>query len=106
MRIAVITDAHANLPALEAALRAIDRLGVDAIYHGGDAVAIGPHPAECVDLLAARGVACVLGNHDEWYAVGMPEPRPAWMSLGEEVHQRWTHSVLGEERRATVASWP
>jgi len=106
MRIAVITDAHANLPALEAALRAIDRLGVDAIYHAGDAVAIGPHPAECVDLLDARGVACVLGNHDEWYALGMPEPRPPWMSVGEEVHQRWTHAVLGEARRATVAAWP
>ena len=41
-RIAVFTDVHANLPALDAALAEIDRLGVDATYHTGDAIGIGP----------------------------------------------------------------
>ncbi|HEX2087775.1 MAG TPA: metallophosphoesterase family protein, partial [Solirubrobacteraceae bacterium] len=43
-RVAVITDVHANLPALQAALRAIDASGVDALYCGGDLVGYGPHP--------------------------------------------------------------
>ena len=47
MRIAVITDVHANLPALEAAVGAIHACGCDAIVHTGDAIAIGPYPAEC-----------------------------------------------------------
>jgi predicted phosphodiesterase len=40
-RVAVITDIHANLPALEAALAEIERLGVDAVYCGGDLVGYG-----------------------------------------------------------------
>lgn len=53
MKIAVFTGVHANLPALEAALTAIDQPGCDCIVHTGDAIAIGPHPAECLDKLLA-----------------------------------------------------
>lgn len=45
-RIVIITDVHANLPALEAALAAIRADGATAIYHIGDAIGIGPFPAE------------------------------------------------------------
>lgn len=41
-RVAVLTDAQANLPAVRAALDAVHRLGVDAVYHTGNAVGIGP----------------------------------------------------------------
>jgi len=51
MKIVVITDTHANLPALEALLKAVRTEGYDAIFHTGDAIAIGPYPAECLDLL-------------------------------------------------------
>jgi predicted phosphodiesterase len=51
MRIVVMTDSHANLPALQAALKDIRGNGYDVIVHTGDAVAIGPYPAECLDLL-------------------------------------------------------
>jgi putative phosphoesterase len=44
--VAVITDIHANLPALEAALARIDELGIERIYCGGDLVGYGPHPNE------------------------------------------------------------
>jgi predicted phosphodiesterase len=42
MRIVVITDLHANLPALQALLQAIRTHDYDALYHTGDAIAIGP----------------------------------------------------------------
>ena len=45
MRIAVMTDSHANLPALRTALKAIRKEGCDAVFHTGDAIAIGPYPA-------------------------------------------------------------
>ena len=51
MRIAVITDAHANLPALKAALESIRAEGYDALFHTGNAITIGPYPAECLELL-------------------------------------------------------
>jgi predicted phosphodiesterase len=107
MRLAVITDAHGNLPALQAALAAVDRFGVDLLVHTGDAIGIGPYPRECVELLAARpATSCLMGNHDAWYAFGLPQPRPAWMGVGEWEHQQWTHAALGEALRPTVAAWP
>ena len=50
MRVAVITDIHANLPALEAVLGAIESIGVDALYCGGDLVGYGPQPNEVCAL--------------------------------------------------------
>ena len=107
IRIAVLTDAHANLPALRAALGAIHRLGVDAIYHTGDAIGIGPYPAETLDLLLATPqVHLVMGNHDQWFAQGLPDSRPEWMSAGEVAHQQWVHASLDPALREVVAAWP
>jgi predicted phosphodiesterase len=83
VRIAVFGDAHSNLPALQAALVAIAREGCDALYHLGDAIAIGPYPAECLDLLLSTPkVRLIMGNHDAWFAHGLPRPQPSWMSDG------------------------
>jgi putative phosphoesterase len=65
MRIAVLSDVHGNLPALEAVLAEVEAEGFDAIVSGGDVVS-GPMPAECLDRLAAFGdrIAWVDGNGD------------------------------------------
>ena len=65
--VAVITDIHANLPALQAALARIDELGIDEIYCGGDLVGYGPHPNEVVALIAEREIPTIYGNYD--YAI-------------------------------------
>ncbi len=62
--VAVISDIHANLPALEAVLEEIDGLGIEHILCCGDIVGYGPHPRECVELLRHRKIPSVLGNHD------------------------------------------
>jgi putative phosphoesterase len=67
-RVAVITDIHANLPALEAVLEAIDSSGVDAVYCGGDLVGYGPHPNEVCRLIEEREIPTIYGNYD--YAIG------------------------------------
>jgi predicted phosphodiesterase len=106
MRIIVITDAHANLPALRAVLSEASKIGYDAIYHTGDAIAIGPFPAECLDLLLnTPRVTLLMGNHDSYFVRGLPEPR-AWMSEDEEQHQRWTHARLSPASRDLLARWP
>jgi len=65
--VAVITDIHANLPALEAALARIDELGIEEIYCGGDLVGYGPHPDEVCALIAGRRIPTIYGNYD--YAI-------------------------------------
>jgi putative phosphoesterase len=65
--IAVITDIHANLPALQAALARIDELGIESVYCGGDLVGYGPHPNEVVALVAERDIPAIYGNYD--YAI-------------------------------------
>jgi putative phosphoesterase len=65
--VAVITDIHANLPALHAALARIDELGITDIYCGGDLVGYGPHPNEVCALIQERGIPTIYGNYD--YAI-------------------------------------
>ena len=67
-RVAVITDIHGNLPALEAVLEAIDGMSVDAVYCGGDLVGYGPHPDEVCGLIEKRRIPTIYGNYD--YAIG------------------------------------
>ena len=63
-RVAVVTDIHANLAALDAALDAIHREGVEAVYCGGDLVGYGPQPNEVCSLIEERAIPTIYGNYD------------------------------------------
>ena len=67
-RVAVITDIHGNLPALEAVLARVEELGVEEVYCGGDLVGYGPWPNEVCRLIEERGIPTIYGNYD--YAIG------------------------------------
>lgn len=69
--VAVVTDIHGNLPALEAALERIEELGVERVYCGGDLVGYGPHPNEVCALVAERQIPTIYGNYD--YAIAREE---------------------------------
>jgi predicted phosphodiesterase len=62
VKLGVLADVHANVPALEAALEALS--GVDALVCAGDLVGYGAQPNEAVALLRDAGARCVIGNHD------------------------------------------
>ncbi|MBN2490371.1 MAG: metallophosphoesterase family protein [Planctomycetes bacterium] len=64
-RIAVISDIHSNLEALEAVLAEIDRLGCQEIICLGDLVGYGPDPEASVDLVMERCGVVLRGNHDD-----------------------------------------
>ncbi len=64
VRVAAITDIHANLPALEAVLGAIDAAGAEEIWCLGDVLGYGAEPDECADLVRERCALCLVGNHD------------------------------------------
>lgn len=101
MRIAVLSDIHSNLPALEAVLAALGE--IDACWHLGDIVGYGPHPDEVVDRLREIGAVGVRGNHDaaalgglgiEWFN---PEARQAI---------EWTVRRMSPATRAWLEALP
>src|SRR5438105_1203857 len=65
MRIAIVSDVHGNLVALEAVLADLNGQSPDLIVHGGDLAFNGPRPAECVDRIRRLGWQGVRGNMDE-----------------------------------------
>ena len=64
MRVAAITDIHANLPALEAVLAEIDAAGAKEIWCLGDVLGYGVEPDACATLVRERCDLCLVGNHD------------------------------------------
>lgn len=66
-RVAIVTDIHANLAALEASLAAIDTMDVEAVYCGGDLVGYGPRPNEVCRVIEQRAIPTIYGNYD--YAI-------------------------------------
>jgi predicted phosphodiesterase len=64
LRAAVLSDVHANLPALEAVLESIETAGVDELWCLGDVVGYGAQPDACARLVEERCAACLVGNHD------------------------------------------
>jgi diadenosine tetraphosphatase ApaH/serine/threonine PP2A family protein phosphatase len=64
MRVAILTDIHANLPALEAVLEAIEAAELETRWCLGDLVGYGAQPDECAKLVAERCQLSLVGNHD------------------------------------------
>ncbi len=111
MRYALISDIHANLPALKAVLADIDaRNDVDAIYHLGDLTGYAPWPNEVVDLLRVRAIPGVSGNYDSTVATNYKHcgcradtPREEELS---HLSYEWTRAHVTAETRTYLASLP
>jgi predicted phosphodiesterase len=101
MRVAVISDIHANLHALEAVLAEIESESVDAIWCLGDVVGYGPRPNECCDLVRRRAAVSLCGNHD--LAV-LGTLAVAEFTGDAAAAVRWTVGVLGAEERSWLGS--
>lgn len=101
MRIAVLSDVHSNLPALDTVL---DHAGsVDAVWHLGDIVGYGPDPDAVVDRLASRGAIGVRGNHDA-AAVGGTEID--WFNADAAAAMEWTRRAMSPATAAWLAALP
>src|SRR5512141_1655082 len=96
MKLAILSDVHANLAALEAVVADIDRWQPDRVIVGGDVINRGPRPRECLDLVLNRvrthGWQCVLGNHEE-YVLTHSAPGAPRSGLRFELHRNsfWTY---------------
>jgi len=101
MRIAVLSDIHANIVALDAVLDA--SRPVDAIWHLGDVVGYGPDPDAVVDRLREVGAVGVRGNHDT-AALGGPEID--WFNPDARAAMEWTRSRITRRTRSWLAELP
>ena len=101
MRVAVVSDTHANLHALEAVLAAIDADPVDELWCLGDLVGYGPKPNECCAIVQARATVCLCGNHDLAVrgTIDLVE-----FSGDAGTAAAWTREVLADEARAFLDS--
>jgi predicted phosphodiesterase len=100
MRVAVISDIHANLHALEAVAEALEQEAPDAVWCLGDLVGYGPQPNPCCAWAAAETQVCLAGNHDLG-VLGTLDL--ADFSGDAEAAASWTRDVLDDESRAFLA---
>ncbi len=100
MRIALISDVHANLVALEAVLADADARGAEAVWNLGDTVGYGPDPNGVVARLAEAGAVSVLGNHDA-AAIGLMGTE--WFNPLAAAAADWTREQLEPDAAAWFA---
>ncbi|HTP68317.1 MAG TPA: metallophosphoesterase family protein [Dongiaceae bacterium] len=114
MRIAVVSDIHGNLTALEAVIADLRHTGADVVLQGGDLAHGGAGPAEVVDRVRELGWAGVRGNTDEmlWapetlqdFAAGAPPGLKKLFEMTEEMRM-WTCERLGEARVEWLKTMP
>jgi predicted phosphodiesterase len=100
LRVAVISDVHGNLPALEAVLEHAEGEAVDELWCLGDIVGYGGKPSECLALVTERSAICLGGNHD-LVVSGVLDIAQFTSDAG--IAARWTRSVLTAEELDQLA---
>jgi predicted phosphodiesterase len=101
MRVAVLSDIHANLVALDAVLTAAG--SVDAVWHLGDVVGYGPDPDAVVERLASVGAVGVRGNHD---AAACGGNEIEWFNPDARSAMDWTRRTISETTREWLEALP
>ncbi|MFW5653739.1 MAG: metallophosphoesterase family protein [Planctomycetota bacterium] len=93
MKIAIISDIHANAEALRAVLADIDQQeGIEKLVCLGDIVGYGPHPTQCIDTITERCEWCLMGNHDFGVLY-----EPTNFNPGAEQAAFWTREQIEKE---------
>jgi predicted phosphodiesterase len=114
MRIAIISDIHGNLAALDAVVADLEHQRPDLVLHLGDLALIGPRPAAVVDRIRDLGWPGVLGNTDEllWEPALLarqerraPKLR-AWLHTLFDTLAPWAQAQLGADRIAWLCALP
>jgi diadenosine tetraphosphatase ApaH/serine/threonine PP2A family protein phosphatase len=101
MRVAVVSDIHGNLPALEAVLKAL--APYDALWQLGDIVGYGPQPDEVVGRLRAESARGVCGNHD---AAALGRIESSWFNEDARSAVHWTAETIGQQTREWLGELP
>ncbi|TGE38752.1 metallophosphoesterase [Desulfosporosinus fructosivorans] len=110
MRVAFISDIHANIVALKAVLKDIEEQQVDRIYCVGDLVGYAPFPNEVIDLIREKNIPTVMGNYDDGigyqrFICGCDYKNAEAEALGHESIV-WTKNHTSEENKEFLRSLP
>lgn len=103
MAIALISDIHANIEALEAVFKSIGQYDVESICCLGDIVGYGPNPNECVNLIREKCAHVLIGNHD-YAAIGKTDIE--YFNQYAKAAAYWTRKHLTEENKKYLAALP
>ncbi len=103
-RVAILSDIHSNLAALEAVLAAIEREQVEQILCCGDIIGYGPYPAQCIHLLQEVDACVVQGNHDA--AVAGQLDLHSFASGGAQSAVEWTATTISDKERNWLVELP
>jgi predicted phosphodiesterase len=103
MRYGVISDVHANLHALDAALALLATQELDGYLCAGDLVGYGPLPNECVRRVLELPGCCIAGNHDLIVLERLTDERCSALA---QASLRWTRDAIDDEARALLAGLP
>lgn len=110
MRYALISDIHANLPALEAVLADIARREIDHVYHLGDLVGYAPWPNEVVDLLRDKEIAGIAGNYDSTVATNYKHCgcryEDPWQEELSHLSYKWTLDHASAPTKTLLSGLP
>jgi predicted phosphodiesterase len=98
MRLAVISDIHSNVQALEAVADELERLAPDRVVVAGDFLNRGPQPREVLALLDARGWPLLRGNHED-YLLSQRDPAQARTETEAAIMQpsQWTARLVWDD---------
>ena len=104
MRLAIFSDIHGNLPALEAVLSDIARLHVDAVYCLGDLVGYAPFPNEVIERIRREGFPAIMGNYDDGVGFDRDECGCAYREPEEQRRGQaslmWTRAHVTPDNKA------
>lgn len=110
MKIALFSDIHANLPALEACLQSIANEQPDAIYCLGDLVGYNIWPNEVIHEIRQRGIPTIMGNYDQGIGLNSNDCGCAYKTDVEKemgaISISFTNSIINEEERNYLRSLP
>ena len=110
MKIALFSDIHANLPALESCVNSIERRKPDAVYCLGDLVGYNIWPNEVIQEIRRRGIATIAGNYDFGIGRTSNDCGCAYKTDKEKelgaVSISYTNSIVGDEERKYLRTLP
>ena len=110
MKIALFSDIHANLPALEACFESMARHQPDAIYCLGDLVGYNIWPNEVINEIRRRGIPTIAGNYDQGIGLTSNDCGCAYKTDSEKemgtISISYTNSIIGEDERNYLRTLP
>ena len=110
MKIALFSDIHANLPAMEAVLADMETRKPDAIYCLGDLVGYAPWPNEVVNEIRKRGIPTIAGNYDQGIGLSSDNCGCAYKTDDDKAMGKisiaYTNELVGDDERAYLRTLP